>query len=101
MTMADGAIQGPGSTYFEEHEAVVDRRNKRHVGACQFHRLDNAGHATDRQFKVCALLDRCLRLVRQSFGFGTGMVIMSAVADKFETQAKKLDAKATKLSIAA
>ena len=58
MTMADGAIQGPGSTYFEEHEAVVDRRNERHVGVCQFHRLDNAGHATDRQFPVTALFDR-------------------------------------------
>ena len=44
MTMADGAIQGPGSTRFEEQEAEVDRRNVRHVGVCQFHRLDNAGH---------------------------------------------------------
>ena len=89
MTMADGAIQGPGSTHFEEHEAVVDRRNERHVGVCQFHRLGNAGHATDRQFPVIALFDRFLRLVRHSFGFGTGTVIMRAVADKFETQAKK------------
>ena len=101
MTMADGAIQGPGSTYFEEHEASVDRRNKRHVGVCQFHRLDNAGGATDKQFKVTALYDRLLRLVRHHFGFGTGMVIMRAVADKFETQAKKLDVKATELSIKA
>merc|ERR1711994_791046 len=99
--MADGAIQGPGSTYFEEHEASVDRRNKRHVGVCQFHRLDNAGGATDKQLKVTALYDRLLRLVRHHFGFGTGMVIMRAVADKFETQAKKLDVKATELSIKA
>ena len=59
MAMADGAIQGPGSAQFEEHEAVVDRRNRRHVDACHlFHRLDNAGNLTDREFEVDALFGR-------------------------------------------
>ena len=34
ITMADGAIQGPGSIQFEEHEAAVDRRDRLHVGVC-------------------------------------------------------------------
>ena len=97
MTMADGAIQGPGSTRFEEQEAEVDRRNVRHVGVCQFHRLDNAGSMTDRQFPAAALFDRFLRLIRQGFAFGTGTTIMRAVADKFDVLAKELDAKATEL----
>ena len=101
MTMADGAIQGPGSTRFEEQEAEVDRRNVRHVGVCQFHRLDNAGSLTDKQFPAAALFDSFLRLVRQGFGFGTGTTIMRAVADKFDVLAKELDAKATELRDAA
>ena len=101
MTMADGAIQGPGSTQFEEQEAEVDRRNVRHVGVCQFHRLDNAGSMTDRQFPAAALFDRFLRLIRQGFAFGTGTTIMRAVADKFDVLANELDAKATELRVAA
>ena len=101
MTMADGAIQGPGSTRFEEQEAEVDRRNVRHVGVCQFHRLDNAGSLTDKQFPAAALFDSFLRLVRQGFGFGTGTTIMRAVADKFDVLAKELDAKATELRVTA
>ena len=97
MTMADRAIQGPGSTQFEEQEAEVDRRNVRHVGVCQFHRLDNAGSSTDRQFPATALFDSFLRLIRQGFAFGTGSTIMRAVADKFDVLAKELDAKATEL----
>ena len=50
MTMADGAIQGPGSVGFEEDEAKVDKRHGLPVGVCQFHRLDRAGYHADRQF---------------------------------------------------
>ncbi len=101
MTMADGAIQGLGSTQFEEEEAKVDMRLPRHVGVCQFHRLDNAGGSTDKQFPQTELFDSFLRLVRKSFAFGTGVLILRAVAGKFEALATELEQNARELASAA
>ena len=46
MTMADGAIQGPGSVGFEEEEAKVDRRHGLPVGVASF--IAWTGQATMR-----------------------------------------------------
>ena len=77
MTMADGAIQGPGSVGFEREEAKVDKRHGLPVGGCQFHRLDRAGYHADQQFPITLVYDRFLRLIRRSFGFGTGVLIFA------------------------
>ena len=101
MTMADGAIQGPGSVQFEEEEAKVDNRLTRHVGVCQFHRLDNAGNSTDRHFRETELFDTLLRLIRKNFGFGMGVLILRAVARKFEALAQELEQSAREVASAA
>ena len=98
MTMADNAIQGPGSTRFEEEEAEVDKRPVRHVGVCQFHRLDSAGNSTDKHFPETELFDRLLRLIRKSFGFGMGAHILRAVAGRFEALTKELEQNARELA---
>ena len=94
MTMADGAIQGPGSIQFEAHEAAVDRRDRLHEGVCQFHRLDGAGNLTDTLFPATIAFDRFLRLVRQRFAYGTGALILRAVATKFQSLAEELQRQA-------
>ena len=58
MTMADGAIQGPGSVDFEKHEAKIDDRDPLHTGVCGFHKLDCAGGQADRQFAATSVYDR-------------------------------------------
>ena len=98
MTMADGAIQGPGSVGFEEEEAKVDKRHGLPVGVCQCHRLDNAGSHADRQFPITLVYDRFLRLLRRSFGFGTGVLILRATAREFDRLAGVLEADAAKYS---
>ena len=75
---------GPGSVGFEEEEAKVDRRHGLPVGVCQFHRLDRAGYHADRQFPITLVYDRFLRLIRRSFGFGTGVLILRATAKEFD-----------------
>ena len=94
MTMADGAIQGPGSIQLEAHEAAVDRRERLHEGVCQFHRLDGAGNLTDSLFPATSAFDRFLRLVRQRFAFGTGALILRGVATKFRSIAEDLQRQA-------
>ena len=101
MTMADGAIQGPGSVQCEEEEAKVDNRLARHVGVCQFHRLDNAGNSTDREFRETELFDTLLRLIRKNFGFGMGVLVLRAVAGKFEALAQELEQSAREVASAA
>ena len=94
MTMADGAIQGPGSIQLEAHEAAVDRRERLHEGVCQFHRLDGAGNLTDSLFPATSAFDRFLRLVCQRFRFGTGALILRGVATKFRSIAEDLQRQA-------
>ena len=94
MTMADGAIQGPGSVGFEEEEAKVDKRHGLPVGGCQFHRLDRAGYHADRQFPITLVYDRFLRLIRRAFGFGTGVLLLRATAKEFDRLAGLLAADA-------
>ena len=101
LTMAGGAIQGPGSVGFENEEARVDNRHGLPVGVCQFHRLDRAGYHADRQFPITLVYDRRLRLLRKSFGFGTGLVILRATAQEFHRLACLLEADAMTHSIRA
>ena len=76
------------------HEAEVDGRRELPIGVCQFHRLDNAGSRTDREFPSTLVYDRLLRLVRHCFGFGAGLVVLHAVATEFERLACELDKQA-------
>jgi len=96
VTVADGAIQGFGSAGFEQEEARADSRPSLHVGVCQFHRVDGAGNRADRQFPLTAFFDRFLRLVRKSFGFGTGVLVLRATAREFERLASLLDMQASR-----
>ena len=90
MTMADGAIQGPGSVDFEKHEAKIDDRDPLHTGVCGFHKLDCAGGQADRQFAATSVYDRFLRLVRQHFAWGTGLLVLRATASEFSRLAEGL-----------
>ena len=102
MTMADCAIQGPGSVDFEGHEARIDGREPRPSGECGFHRLDGAGGQADRQFAATNVYDRFLRLVRQHFAWGTGLTVLRATASEFARLAKGLEEEAqSKLALAA
>ena len=49
-----------------DKEALVHKRPVRRVGVCQFRETE--------------LFDYFLRLIRESFGFGTGALILRAVA---------------------
>ena len=84
-TVADGAIAGPNSAKFVKHECAVDgvAFNPLKEGVCAFHSADNAFAASDRQFPEARCHDCFLRLVRTSFAFGTGRLILRAVAREF------------------
>ena len=94
MTMADGAIQGPGSVDFEGCEAKIDGRGRLPIGECGFHRLDGGGGQADRQFPATMVYDRFLRLVRQHFAWGTGLTVLRATASEFARLAKGLEEEA-------
>lgn len=99
MTMADQAIQGHGSVDFEGHEAKVDHRTKDplRIGVCAFHRADGSGTRNDREFPATEQFDRFLRLVKNSFAWGTGDLVLRAVAAEFHRVACEIRAEADKL----
>ena len=51
-TVADQAIQGPGSTQFSAHECQVDGlpEDSLAVGVCKFHIVDGVGCRVDQRF---------------------------------------------------
>ncbi len=99
MTMADGAIQGPGSADFEKHEATCDGRpcDILRVGMCAFHRVDGGGGHADRAFPITDLYDRFLRLVRKNFAWGAGNKVLRAVATEFGRLADELQTEGERL----
>ena len=58
-TVADQAIQGPGSVQFSQEEARVDSTIERPLaaGICKFHIADGVGTAVDPMFKETSLFD--------------------------------------------
>ena len=85
LTLGDGAICGKGSIGFVKHEAEVDGDvfSVLREGVCAFHASDNAAAACDRHFAEAMLHDRFLRLVHAGFAWGTGRLILRAVAHEF------------------
>ena len=84
-TVADGAIAGPNSIKFVKHECIQDgvAYNPLKEGVCFFHAADNVFAGSDRKFPEARHHDCFLRLIRSSFGFGTGRLILRAVATEF------------------
>ena len=84
-TVADGAIAGPGSAQFVKQEALVDGlvHNPLKEGVCSFHAADNAFAVVDRQFPETCNHDCFLRMVKSAFGYGTGRLILKAIAKEF------------------
>ena len=92
-TIADQAIQGPGSIRFSEQERLVDNLQSDPLseGICRFHISDGVGGAVDRAFCETIMYDRLLRLVRRHFAWGTGKLMFRAIAAKFENMAREFD----------
>jgi len=86
-TVADQAIQGKGSTQMSREEAAVDRLPEDPLaeGVCKFHIADGVGAHVDARFPETQIFDRMLRLVRRSFAFGTGDVILRSLAINLQT----------------
>jgi len=102
-TVADQAIQGKGSTQMSREEAAVDRLPEDPLaeGVCKFHIADGVGAHVDARFPETQIFDRMLRLVRRSFAFGTGDVILRSLANKFTDIATEYDRQASEHSLAA
>ena len=98
-TIADQAIAGPGSTQFSRHERLVDNLEEDVFaeGVCKFHIADCVGCGSDKLFPETLLFDRTLRLVRRHFAWGTGDLILRAVAHKFASLASLYDQQSHRL----
>ena len=96
VTVADQAIQGPGSVQFSREEARVDGVFEQPLGAgtCKFHIADGVGAGVDKRFRETTLFDQLLRLIRRHFAWGTGNLILQAVAQKFATMATNIEQEA-------
>ena len=85
LTVADGAIEGPSSINFAQHEANV--MNVEYTPACsqscEFHAEDHAGADTDKTSPLAPGIDQLPRLVCHHFGFGSGQRNCRAVAREF------------------
>ena len=89
VTVADQAIQGPGSVGFtaREHEVDAVRADPLAHGICNFHVADCSGGGVDKLFCETDMFDKMVRLLRRHFAWGTGDLILRAVATKFESMA--------------
>ena len=105
LTVADQAIQGPGSVRFTPKEREIDGLlpDPLAEAACKFHIVDGVGCHTDSQYQETIIFDRLLRLIRCHFAFGVGILILKDVganlgelAQAFERHAAAVDAQATK-----
>ena len=96
LTVADQAIQGPGSIHFSEEECRLDgvAFDPLCQAICKFHIADGIGGAVDNLFEETQIYDRLLRLIRRHFAFGTGKLILRACAQKFESMAQEFDIRA-------
>ncbi len=86
LTVADQAIQGPGSVQFTTLERNLDGLPPDPLAeaVCKCHIADGAGCGVDKRYGETFVFDRLLRLIRRHFAFGTGDLILRAVACKFE-----------------
>jgi hypothetical protein len=86
LTVADQAIQGPGSVQFTPLERKLDGLPPDPLAeaVCKFHIADGVGCGVDKRYGETFVFDRLLRLIRRHFAFGTGDLILRAVARKFE-----------------
>ena len=102
-TIADQAIQGPGSIRFSEQERLIDNLppDPLSEGICRFHIADGVGGAVDRAFGETITYDRMLRLIRRHFAWGTGKLIFRSVATKFENIAREFDKTAEQYNVKA
>jgi hypothetical protein len=98
-TVGDQAIQGPGSVRFSKRECQVDGlpEDPHSEGICQFHVADGVGCHVDGHFPETQLYDRMLRLVKRAFAWGTGDLILRALAEKFKNIAADFDERAVQL----
>ena len=96
LTVADQAIQGPGSVQFSREECKVEGRieDPIAIGICRFHIADGVGAAVDKQFAETSLFDQLLRLIRRHFAFGTGHLILTSVATRFARMASEIESEA-------
>ena len=96
VTVADQAIQGPGSVQFSREEARIDGVVEQPLGAgtCKFHIADGVGAGVDKRFRETTLFDQLLRLIRRHFAWGTGNLILQSVAQKFATMATDIEQEA-------
>ena len=86
VTVADQAIQGPGSVRFTQKERAGDglAEDPLGEGVCKFHVADGVGCNVDKRYGETFVFDRLLRLVKRHFAFGTGHIIFCGVATKFQ-----------------
>ncbi|NBR24882.1 MAG: hypothetical protein EBU08_14140 [Micrococcales bacterium] len=93
VTVADQAIQGPGSVQFSREECRVDQtaEDPIAIGICRFHISDGLGVAVDNMFRETSLFDQLQRLVRRYFAWGTGHLILKAVARRFHQMATDIE----------
>jgi len=96
LTVADQAIQGPGSIHFTQEECRQDGLAFDPISEaiCKFHIADGIGDAVDKLYEETQIYDRLLRLIRRHFAFGTGKLIVRACAQKFESMAQEFDMRA-------
>ena len=96
LTVADQAIQGPGSIHFTQEECRQDGLafDPLSEAICKFHIADGIGDAVDKLYEETQIYDRLLRLIRRHFAFGTGKLILRACAQKFESMAQEFDMRA-------
>ena len=82
VTVADQAIQGPGSIRFTEKERRGDglAPDPLSEGVCKFHIADGVGTNNDKHYDEAIVFDRLCRLIRRHFGWGTGSLIFKGVA---------------------
>ena len=94
-TVADGAIAGPNSIKFVRRECIVDEIDYDPLkeGMCFFHAADSVFAGNDRKFPEARHHDSFLRLVRSSFAFGTGRLILRGIATEFTRIAAEARAK--------
>ena len=85
VTAGDQAIQGDGSVRFTRKERALDRLppDPLSEGVCKFHVTDGVGCGVDKRYGETFVFDRMLRLIRRHFAWGTGNLILRAVASKF------------------
>ena len=90
VSVADQAIQGPGSVRITEKECEIDRLpySPLKVGVCKFHVSEGVGTNVDKWYGETHVFDRMLRLIKRHSAWGTGNLIYRAVGNKLKASFK-------------